>query len=207
MGLWLNQLISSMFGAYHLFQNNFSLAEYERSDDVRNVNFEKPVRVAVYAIRKSQKTLELMENFEGLYVQYSLDQFKKQKRLDLKLKFQSMLEKEFVHGLCNRSGKLDTLLRVLLKKRSFFEERSGCKGAGSKLTSLDCDFVSYRGTLAKFLTCQYEGSPFVVYAELFKNTIFLELEKVSRCSGHCPANNLIKFAYADLTVVKKISSP
>lgn len=171
-----------MYQSYDLLPNYRSLVEHERTEDVARVSFQKPIRIATYAIQKGkQNRKELIENYDDCYVRYSLDQSKKQKTLDLKVKFESMLDEEFVHDILRWSGKLDTLLEIILKNRYFFQSRSDQHS--QKLTRLNCDFVTYRGTFTYLLACQYDhATSFLIYAELFRGTIYLQLEKVSSCS-------------------------
>ena len=170
-----------MYQTYPLIKNVHSLADFEKRDDVNNVPYlQKPVRIAVYAVKKNDRNSNLTEKIEDYVAQYSLDLFKKQKTLDLKVKFESILKKdsEFIQDVFNRNGKMDTLLEIILKKRNFFQSRND--NPGQKLTGLNCDFVTYRGTLTNLLTCQYTfADSYVIYAELFKGTIYLQLEKVS----------------------------
>lgn len=169
-----------MYQPYYLIQNLRSLAQYENDPDVNCVDFQKPVRIAAYAVKKGdQNTRELIENFADYYVKYSLDEFKKQKKLDLKLKFESMLEKDIIECVPKPSGTLDLFLETLLKNRNLFQLNK----SNQKLASLNCDFVSYRGTLTHLLTCQFEPVySFIVHAELFKDTIYLQYEEVSSFS-------------------------
>lgn len=164
---------------YHLIQSYHFLNESYH--DVNSVKFEKPTCLAIYGAKKSSKqTKTLIEDeneIEGLIQKYSLDQFRQQKKLDLKLNFESKLDTDFLEDVLKPSRKLDPILRLILKKKNFFQLRSD----ETKLVKLDIDFLSYRSTFTNLLKCQFITSKkFIIHAELFKGTIYLQLEEVSR---------------------------
>lgn len=152
--------------AYRLSKN------YEKDQ----VSFRRPNRLGSYATRKSLNGKSMLENAEDYYSKYSLEQFKRLKRLDLKDGFEQRPDDRI---MSSENHRIDELLRwIVMNKRLFLLNNE--KLVDGKLNSLNTDFVSFRGVLTLLLNMSYDSkSQFAIHVEKFKGTHYLMLERVS----------------------------
>ena len=145
--------------------------------EIDQVKFRRPTRLGSYAVKKGlnfQKTT--VENKEDFYVKYSKKKFEKFKKLDLKDGFEDRPPDEIFHG----NGRIDELLEWILLNRHLFLLKDESLLNNKKLSKLNTDFVSFRGTLTLLLNISYDAkSQFIIHVEKFNDTHFMMLEKVS----------------------------
>lgn len=149
--------------------------EYEKDQ----VNFRRPDRLGSYAIKKSLTGKTMLDNAEDFYAKYSLKQFERLKRLDLKDGFDQRPDDRI---MSSENHRIDELLRwIVMNKRLFLLHNE--KLVDGKLNSLNTDFVSFRGVLTLLLNLSYDSkSQFAIHVEKFKGTHYLMLERVSEPS-------------------------
>lgn len=145
-------------------------------ETVDQVYFRRPNRLGCYVVKKGLNgEKKVVSNVEDFYVKYSLKQFFKYKKLDLKDGFDERPDDQ----IFDSNGNIDELLQWILLNRSLFLLKNENILSG-KMRCLNTDFVSFRGTLSLLLGISYDHkSQFTIHVEKFKDTHYMMLEKVN----------------------------
>lgn len=155
-------------------------SKYERN----RVNFRRPTRLGSYAVNKSLTGKTMLDSPEDFYPRYTLKQFKKTKKLDLKDGFEERPDDRIMSSDVHP---ITELLRWIINNKKLFVLQSE-KLADDKLNSLNTDFVAFRGVFTLLLNISYDfRNQFALHVEKFKGTHYLMLQKVS---ANCCARSI-----------------
>ena len=117
----------------------------------------------------------MLDNPEDFHLRYTLKQFRRLRKLDLKEGFDRRPDDRI---MSSEVHPIDELLRwILMNKKLFLLQNE--KPVNDKLNSLNTDFVAFRGLFTLLLNLSYDfRSQFAIHVEKFKGTHYLMLEKV-----------------------------
>ena len=149
---------------------------YERNQ----VSFRRPTRLGSYAVNKSLDGKIMLDSPEDFYPRYTLKQFRKLKKLDLRDGFEERPDDRIMSSDVHP---ITELLRwIIMNKRLFVLQNE--KLTDGKLNSLNTDFVAFRGVFTLLLNISYDfRNQFALHVEKFKGTHYLMLEKVCVCTA------------------------